>query len=200
MLNKLRENNHKLIIASITIIPFTIIATSFEISLGLSILFALIYMLSFFILKGLYKIIDPKANWFLTIIVVALITFLVQRLTQLFLYELYEHIGYYIILFITNISTLTLTFDEVENSKVEDKLKFVLEVVGLLLIFGIVREFLGTGTIKFGLVIPSNINLLKFLNLEQYKMSPFIKPEGGLILLGIMLMVIQFIYNKKEVE
>lgn len=194
-------NKNKWVLAVIALIPLGAVLNSFEKALGMGIILALVVLLSNLILYGLYKVVDEKLHIVLLVTVTTLLTAVLARSFELFFYDFYVSVGIYFAGLIIN-SALLLMLTKSEDSlgtQVYNNLKIVSRIFVLSLIFGLVRELLGTGTISLGLLFGSQVNLLGD-SLTKYAMTLFVNPQGGLIILSFIAIIVNLIVGKESEE
>lgn len=197
---KTLTQKNKWLLAVIGLIPLTAVLNTFESALGIGIMLALVVLITNLILYWLYKVVDEKLHIVSLVVVTTLVTALLVRVFELFFYEFYVNVGIYFVGLIIN-SVLLLTLSKKEEPleiQIFDNLKMISKIFALGLIFGLIRELLGTGTISLGLLFGDNISLGSALS--GYAMTLFNEPAGGLIILSIIAIVVNLIVDKESEE
>lgn len=174
-----------------------------ESAIGMGILFTFVLVFSNVFISLLRKIIPSEVKIPCFIVIIATFVTIVKMLAEAYLPALYSTLGVFISLIVVN--CIVLGRAETFASK-NDPLSSALDGLGMglgytlaLLIISFIREFLGTGGIKFG-VIFTFLPKVNFMPLKDYALSFFTNPAGAFLVFGIILAIIASLPKKEEAK
>jgi len=185
--------------------PALATTATFETALGMGILVVFVLTMSNIVVSLIRNFIPNDVRTPSYIVVIATFVTIVGMLTEWQAYELYEALGVFIPLIVVNCLILGRAESFASKNNVIDSaidgLGMGLGFTFALVVIGIVREFLSTGSIMYGNYLPffveAPINLFTldwFLggaSIEDYAIPMFALPAGAFIALGIILAVMQ---------
>ena len=186
--------------------PALAVTSTFETSLGMGILVIFVLTMSNIVISLIRNFIPHDVRTPSYIVVIATFVTIVRMLTEWQAYELYEALGVFIPLIVVNCLILGRAEAFASKNGVIDS---AIDGIGMglgftfaLIIIGVVREFLGTGAIQFGVYLTfftdEPITLLGSTSLQPYMLQIFTQPGGAFIALGIILAVLQFFNVRKQ--
>lgn len=159
-------------------------------SMGLAATFVLIC--SNVLISALRKVIPDKVRIPAFILIIATFVTLVQMVMRKFLPSLYDSLGIFLPLIVVNCLILARAEAFASTNTVLDSgidgLGMGLGFTVSLTIIGLIREFLGGGTV-FSLAIKP---------LQSFSMTIFILPAGGFLVLGLLMALYNHIFAKIE--
>ena len=179
--------------------PTLAISTSAFSGLGMGLAATVVLVCSNALVSLLRKVIPDKVRIPAYVLIIATFVTLVEMLLRKFVPALYDALGIYLPLIVVNCIILARAEAFASTNKVGDS---VLDGLGMglgftlaLVLLGVIREFLGSGTFftgtfgdaEFGVVIGS---------MPDYAMSVFVLPAGGFLTLGLVMAAINAISDK----
>lgn len=194
--------------------PALATTATFETALGMGLLVVFVLTMSNIVVSLIRNIIPNDVRTPAYIVVIATFVTIVGMLTEWQAYALYEALGVFIPLIVVNCLILGRAESFASKNNVLDS---AIDGVGMglgftfaLVVIGIVREFLSTGSIMYGNYLPffvdAPINLFTldwFLggaSIADYAIPMFALPAGAFIALGIILAIIQNNQVKKAAK
>lgn len=198
--------------------PALAVTSTFETSLGMGLLVIFVLTSSNIAVSLVRKFIPNEVRTPAYIVIIATFVSVVRMVTELVSLELYDALGVFIPLIVVNCLILGRAEAFASKNKVVDSM---IDGVGMgmgftmaLLIIGIVRELLATGSIMYGVYLPffvtKEIYLFSFdwilhifndgINVSDYMLPMFSMAPGAFIALGIILAIIQNNRNVKDAK
>ena len=195
--------------------PALAVTATFETSLGMGLLVVFVLTSSNIVVSLVKKWIPHDVRTPSYIVIIATFVTVVKMLTEAYAIDLYDALGVFLPLIVVN--CLILARAEAFASK-NTVLDSTIDGLGMgfgftlgLVVIGILREFLATGGIMFGVYLPIGdvpitlfsldmiINLFNSgFQITDYGMKVFTLAPGAFISLGIILAVFQFNKSKKD--
>lgn len=174
--------------------PTLAVTTSAINGLGMGLATTFVLMCSNILISMLRKVIPDKVRIPAFVLIIATFTTIVEMVMRKFVPSLYESLGLYIPLIVVN----CIIFARAEafasmNTVIDSTLDGLGMGVGFTIslgIMGLIREFLGAGTV-FDIEIAA---------LTEYSMSIFILPAGGFITFGLLIAAVNYISKKVEIK
>ncbi len=189
--NGLFKNNpvFRLVLGTCPTLAITTAAIN-GIAMGLAATFVLIC--SNMMVSALRKVIPDKIRIPAFVLIIATFVTLIEMVMRKFLPDLYDALGLFLPLIVVNCIILARAEAFASANPVIDS---ALDGLGMglgftlsLMVMGMVREFLGAGTF-FGLSIPV---------IREFSMTVMILPAGGFLVFGLMMALLNHIFNKAE--
>jgi len=186
--------------------PALATTSTFETALGMGILVVLVLTMSNIVVSLLRNIIPNDVRTPSYIVVIATFVTIIGMLTEWIAYDLYEALGVFLPLIVVNCLILGRAEAFASKNNVVDS---AIDGVGMglgftfaLIVIGVIREFLGTGSIMYGNYLPFFVDnpiyiftldwfLGSSVSIEDYALPMFIIAPGAFIALGMILAVIQ---------
>lgn len=171
--------------------------------MGMGLAATFVLVCSNILVSLLRKVIPDKVRIPAYVLIIATFVTLVQMILQKFIPSLYESLGIYLPLIVVNCIILARAEAFASTNKVLDSaldgLGMGLGFTASLMLIGLIREFLGAGTLFYGELAGLQMGV-KFSALESVSMNIFILPAGGFLVFGILMAVINAIsdYAKKR--
>ena len=179
--------------------PTLAISTSAFNGLGMGIAATVVLVCSNTLVSLLRKVIPDKVRIPAYVLIIATFVTLVEMLLRKFVPALYDALGIYLPLIVVNCIILARAEAFASTNKVGDS---VLDGLGMglgftlaLLLLGVIREFLGSGTFFVGSFGEAEFGVT-LGNLPDYAMSVFVMPAGGFLTLGLVMAAINAISDK----
>ncbi|MCH3910072.1 MAG: electron transport complex subunit E [Bacilli bacterium] len=202
----IKEN--PLFVAILGTCPALAVTTSLEVSIGMGLLLTFVLVCSNVLISLLRKVIPEEIETPAYIVIIATFVTIVKMMTQAFLPELYSSLGVFLSLVVVNCIVLgrAEAFAN-QNTVLDSFLDGLGNGIGYtlaLMVMGLIREVIGTGTLSFGKIftfIPEvTLPILKGDGYD-FSLSLFANPAGGFIVFGIIMAIIAAVrYHKKDVE
>lgn len=185
--------------------PTLAVTTSAENGLGMGLATTAVLTMSNLVISLLRKIIPAKVRIPAFIVVIATFVTLVDLLLQAYQYSLYEALGLFIPLIVVNCVILGRAEAFASKNKpldaVFDGFGMGLGFTLALTLLGVIREFLGAGSI-FGLKVMEGLfDLLPFLKTifgDYQPIGMMILAPGAFIVLGCLMAAINHLRAKAE--
>lgn len=195
--------------------PALAVTSTFETSLGMGLLVIFVLTSSNIAVSLVRKFIPNEVRTPAYIVIIATFVSVVRMVTELMSLELYDALGVFIPLIVVNCLILGRAEAFASKNKVVDSM---IDGIGMgmgftmaLLIIGIVRELLATGSIMYGVYLPfgvtKEIYLFSFdwiihlfndgVNVVDYMLPMFSMAPGAFIALAMILAIIQHHRNQK---
>ncbi len=193
--------------------PALAVTSTFETSLGMGLLVIFVLTSSNVVISLIRNFIPSDIRTPAYIVVIATFVTIVKMLTEWQAYELYIALGVFIPLIVVNCLILGRAEAFASKNKVIDSaidgLGMGLGFTFALIVIGVMREFLGTGSIMYGNYLPFFVEEPIYLftldwfiagsaSIEDFMLPMFSVAPGAFIALGIILAVMQFKQVKKE--
>lgn len=179
--------------------PTLAISTSAFNGLGMGVAATVVLVCSNALVSLLRKVIPDKVRIPAYVLIIATFVTLVEMLLRKFVPALYDALGIYLPLIVVNCIILARAEAFASTNKVGDS---VLDGLGMglgftlaLLLLGVIREFLGSGTFFVGSFGDAEFGVT-LGKLPDYAMSVFVMPAGGFLTLGLVMAAINAISDK----
>ena len=179
--------------------PTLAISTSAFNGLGMGVAATVVLVCSNALVSLLRKVIPDKVRIPAYVLIIATFVTLVEMLLRKFVPALYDALGIYLPLIVVNCIILARAEAFASTNKVGDS---VLDGLGMglgftlaLLLLGVIREFLGSGTFFVGSFGDAEFGVA-LGKLPDYAMSVFVMPAGGFLTLGLVMAAINAISDK----
>lgn len=179
--------------------PTLAISTSAFNGLGMGVAATVVLVCSNALVSLLRKVIPDKVRIPAYVLIIATFVTLVEMLLRKFVPALYDALGIYLPLIVVNCIILARAEAFASTNKVGDS---VLDGLGMglgftlaLLLLGVIREFLGSGTFFVGSFGDAEFGVT-LGELPDYAMSVFVMPAGGFLTLGLVMAAINAISDK----
>lgn len=185
--------------------PALATTATFETALGMGILVVFVLTMSNIVVSLIRNFIPNDVRTPSYIVVIATFVTIVGMLTEWQAYALYEALGVFIPLIVVNCLILGRAESFASKNNVVDSaidgLGMGLGFTFALVVIGVVREFLSTGSIMYGNYLPFFVDepihlftldwFLNGVSIEEYAFPMFALPAGAFIALGMILAIIQ---------
>ena len=179
--------------------PTLAISTSAFNGLGMGVAATVVLVCSNALVSLLRKVIPDKVRIPAYVLIIATFVTLVEMLLRKFVPALYDALGIYLPLIVVNCIILARAEAFASTNKVGDS---VLDGLGMglgftlaLVLLGVIREFLGSGTFFVGSFGEADFGLT-LGSLPDYSMSVFVLPAGGFLTLGLVMAAINALSDK----
>ena len=185
-----KENN--VLVMMLGLCPALAITTTFENGLGMGLLLTLVLIMTNSTISALRKVIPNQVRIPIYIVIIATEVTIVSMLTKAFAFELSQTLGVFIPLITVN----CIVFGRAEAFAAKNSVgKSAIDAIGAglgamlaLVIAGLFREVVGTGTFSLGKTLPLGFSFT--LNLfPKYAIPLFAQAPGAFIVLGAMLAI-----------
>ena len=184
--------------------PTLAVTKSVESALGMGLLVILTLIGSNVLISLLRNIIPSEVKIPCYIVVIATFVTIIKMLTKAYLPELDASLGVFISLIVVN--CIILGRAEAFASKHGPVASF-LDAIGTgigytmaLFVVSFIREFVGTGSLSFGVYFPIGNAYHLHIFPQEYALSIFVQSAGGFLALGIVLAFIAFMSNRKQAK
>ena len=181
--------------------PTLAISTSAFNGLGMGVAATVVLVCSNALVSLLRRVIPDKVRIPAYVLIIATFVTLVEMLLRKFVPALYDALGIYLPLIVVNCIILARAEAFASTNKVGDS---VLDGLGMglgftlaLLLLGVIREFLGSGTFFVGSFGDAEFGVT-LGDMPDYAMSVFVMPAGGFLTLGLVMAAINAISDKAE--
>ena len=181
--------------------PTLAISTSAFNGLGMGIAATVVLVCSNALVSLLRRVIPDKVRIPAYVLIIATFVTLVEMLLRKFVPALYDALGIYLPLIVVNCIILARAEAFASTNKVGDS---VLDGLGMglgftlaLLLLGVIREFLGSGTFFVGSFGDAEFGVT-LGDMPDYAMSVFVMPAGGFLTLGLVMAAINAISDRAE--
>ena len=181
--------------------PTLAISTSAFNGLGMGVAATVVLVCSNALVSLLRKVIPDKVRIPAYVLIIATFVTLVEMLLRKFVPALYDALGIYLPLIVVNCIILARAEAFASTNKVGDS---VLDGLGMglgftlaLLLLGVIREFLGSGTFFVGSFGDAEFGVT-LGDMPDYAMSVFVMPAGGFLTLGLVMAAINAISDRAE--
>ena len=186
--------------------PALATTSTFETALGMGILVVFVLTMSNIVVSLLRNVIPNDVRTPSYIVVIATFVTIVGMLTEWKAYELYEALGVFIPLIVVNCLILGRAEAFASKNNVIDSaidgLGMGLGFTFALVVIGVVREFLGTGSVMYGNYLPFFVDNPIYIftldwffgssvSVEDFALPMFVIAPGAFIALGLILAIIQ---------
>ena len=149
----------------------------------------------------LRRVIPDKVRIPAYVLIIATFVTLVEMLLRKFVPALYDALGIYLPLIVVNCIILARAEAFASTNKVGDS---ILDGLGMglgftlaLILLGVIREFLGSGTFFVGSFGDAEFGVT-LGDMPDYAMSVFVMPAGGFLTLGLVMAAINAISDRAE--
>jgi len=187
--------------------PSLAVTSTFEAGFGMGILVFIILTISNFIISAIRNFIPNTVRIPSYIIVIATEVTALQMLVDAFAPDLSATLGVYLALIVVNCIILGRAEAFASKNKVVPS---ILDGMGVsigftlsLTIIGLLREFLGTGVVKLGYILPLGgfqTELFASWGLQDYGIAILTQPPGGFLVIGILLAIFAAHANHKKIK
>ena len=181
--------------------PTLAISTSAFNGLGMGVAATVVLVCSNALVSLLRRVIPDKVRIPAYVLILAPVVTLVEMLLRKFVPALYDALGIYLPLIVVNCIILARAEAFASTNKVGDS---VLDGLGMglgftlaLLLLGVIREFLGSGTFFVGSFGDAEFGVT-LGDMPDYAMSVFVMPAGGFLTLGLVMAAINAISDRAE--
>ena len=181
--------------------PTLAISTSAFNGLGMGVAATVVLVCSNALVSLLRRVIPDKVRIPAYVLIIATFVTLVEMLLRKFVPALYDALGIYLPLIVVNCIILARAEAFASTHKVGDS---VLDGLGMglgftlaLLLLGVIREFLGSGTFFVGSFGDAEFGVT-LGDMPDYAMSVFVMPAGGFLTLGLVMAAINAISDRAE--
>lgn len=181
--------------------PTLAISASAFNGLGMGVAATVVLVCSNALVSLLRRVIPDKVRIPAYVLIIATFVTLVEMLLRKFVPALYDALGIYLPLIVVNCIILARAEAFASTNKVGDS---VLDGLGMglgftlaLLLLGVIREFLGSGTFFVGSFGDAEFGVT-LGDMPDYAMSVFVMPAGGFLTLGLAMAAINAISDKAE--
>lgn len=195
-----------LMLASLSVISFVGVTTSFEASLGMGIFILMVLLMTTLLFKGLQRFLSHTLELPLFIVLLLTSTTVWTLLFNTFVYDLTSHIFLFMSVSVFNVVLFLHVFYEIKDITLKESfistLKTSRDIVGLLLMIGFLREILATGTVHMGTLLPLTVHLNLFggMSLHTYALPIFNQVPGAFIVSSIVISMYLAYQNRKELN
>ena len=179
--------------------PTLAISTSAFNGLGMGLAATVVLVCSNALVSMLRKVIPDKVRIPAYVLIIATFVTLVEMLLRKFVPALYSALGIYLPLIVVNCIILARAEAFASTNKVGDS---VLDGLGMglgftlaLVVIGVIREFLGSGTFFVGSFGEAEFGLT-LGKMPDYSMSVFVLPAGGFLTLGILMAAVNALSDR----
>lgn len=179
--------------------PTLAISTSAFNGLGMGLAATIVLVCSNALVSLLRKVIPDKVRIPAYVLIIATFVTLVEMLLKKFVPALYDALGIYLPLIVVNCIILARAEAFASTNKVGDS---VLDGLGMglgftlaLVLIGVIREFLGSGTFFAGSFGDAEFGV-SFGKLSDYSLAVFVMPAGGFLTLGLLMAAINALSDK----
>ena len=181
--------------------PTLAISTSAFNGLGMGVAATVVLVCSNALVSLLRRVIPDKVRIPAYVLIIATFVTLVEMLLRKFVPALYDALGIYLPLIVVNCIILARAEAFASTNKVGDS---ILDGLGMglgftlaLLLLGVIREFLGSGTFFVGSFGDAEFGVA-LGDMPDYAMSVFVMPAGGFLTLGLVMAAINAISDRAE--
>lgn len=181
--------------------PTLAISTSAFNGLGMGVAATVVLVCSNALVSLLRRVIPDKVRIPAYVLIIATFVTLVEMLLRKFVPALYDALGIYLPLIVVNCIILARAEAFASTNKVGDS---VLDGLGMglgftlaLVLLGVIREFLGSGTFFVGSFGDAEFGVT-LGDMPDYAMSVFVMPAGGFLTLGLVMAAINAISDRAE--
>lgn len=179
--------------------PTLAISTSAFNGLGMGLAATIVLVCSNALVSLLRKVIPDKVRIPAYVLIIATFVTLVEMLLRKFVPALYDALGIYLPLIVVNCIILARAEAFASTNKVGDS---VLDGLGMglgftlaLVLIGVIREFLGSGTFFVGSFGDAEFGV-HFGDLSDYSLAVFVMPAGGFLTLGLLMAAINALSDR----
>ncbi len=181
--------------------PTLAISTSAFNGLGMGVAATVVLVCSNALVSLLRRVIPDKVRIPAYVLIIATFVTLVEMLLRKFVPALYDALGIYLPLIVVNCIILARAEAFASTNKVGDS---ILDGLGMglgftlaLILLGVIREFLGSGTFFVGSFGDAEFGVT-LGDMPDYAMSVFVMPAGGFLTLGLVMAAINAISDRAE--
>jgi electron transport complex protein RnfE len=196
--------------------PALAVTSTFETALGMGLLVIFVLTGSNLVVSLLRKYIPDNVRTPSYIVIIATFVTVVKMLTNAYAFPLYQSLGVFIPLIVVNCLILGRAESFASKNNVIDS---IIDGIGMalgftvaLIVIGVIRELLATGSIVYGEYLPFFVSepiylfsfdwILHLFNdsifIADYALPMFGLPPGAFIALAFILAIIQFRTNRKK--
>lgn len=174
--------------------PALATTTSLESAIGMGILVIFVVTCSNVLVSLVKNFIPNEVRIPCYIVIIASFVIMVEMLCEAFAPELFEKLGIFISLIVVNCMILGRAEAYASKNKVFDSM---IDGIGMgagfmaaLMLIGFIREFIGTGGIVIGKVLPLGGSEYGGTPLSEFAISLFVQSPGGFLVLGLLMAII----------
>ncbi|MCK9235601.1 MAG: electron transport complex subunit RsxE [Acholeplasmataceae bacterium] len=186
--------------------PALAVTRTFEGALGMGILVMMVLTLTNMSISAVRNFVPDTVRIPAYIIIIATEVTVLKMLVDAFAPALAAELGVFIALITVN----CVVFGRAESFASKNKiLPSMLDGIGVgigfglaLIMIGFTREFLGTGLIQMGYILPLGfkVTLFESLLFQDYAMSVFVNPPGAFLVIGFILATIIAVRQHKLIK
>lgn len=183
--------------------PALAVTSTLETAIGMGLLVIFVLTASNIVVSLIKNIVPKEVKIPVFIVVIATFVTIVRMLTQAYAPALFDSLGIFIPLIVVNCLILGRAESFASKNNVLDSMidgaGMAIGFMGALMLIGVSRELLATGSIAYGVYLPLPVEG-SLLNMPFYivNMDVFAGPAGGFIMIGILLAIFNAIRIKKE--
>jgi len=199
--------NNPAIVQLLGLCPLLAVSNSFVNALGLGLATMLVLLGSNIVVSLIRKQVSEAIRLPVFVMVIASFTTAVQLLMQAFTYELYQILGIFIPLIVTNCAILGRADAYASKQPVHyaavDALMMGLGFLWVLLVLGSIRELLGAGTLFDGLdlLLGEQYSTMTISLGEGFKPALIAQlPPGAFIITGLLIALKNFVDKRTKRE
>jgi Na+-translocating ferredoxin:NAD+ oxidoreductase subunit E len=187
----LKENG--IFVMALGLCPALAVTASFEGALGMGVLVFIILTLTNVTISSIRHLVPDGVRIPVYIIIIATEVTMLKMFVDAYAPLLAKELGVFIALITVNCIILgrAEAFASKNNvlKSMLDGMGVAIGFTGALVLIGFVREFLGTGMIQIGqiLPLPFELSLFESVGLSNYALSIFVQPPGAFLTIGILL-------------
>jgi len=186
-------DNNIIFAQSLALCPLLAVSGTASNGLGMGLATTFVLMASNFFVATMRSIITPQVRIPIFILIIATLVTLVDMWMNAWVHDLHKVLGLFIPLIVTNCAILGRAESFASRNKITpsivDGLMMGLGFTMVLVVMGVVREILGSGTLfaNAALLLGSWASFLEMVVIEDYKgFLLIILPPGGFIVLGFL--------------
>ena len=190
--------NNQALVAMLGLCPLLAVSNTTINALGLGIATLIVLMLSNFVISSTRNHIRPEIRIPIFVLVIASTVTVIEILMQAYFYSLYQILGIFVPLIVTNCAILgrAEAFASKRNviESTLDGLSMGLGFMIVLVMLGFTRELIGSGTIFSGSDLIFNTDLT--ITLFNVQTILAILPPGAFIILGLIVALKNYVDTK----
>lgn len=199
-----KENS--IFVLALGLTPALAVTTSFEGAFGMGILVLFVLIVTNLIISLVRNLIPSDIKILVYVMIIATEVTILKMLVDAFLPALSSQLGIYIALITVNMIILSRAETVASKHKI---LPSILDALGVALgyllslsMIGFLREFIGTGKIELGQLLPLGfeVSLFDTLGLSSYALDVFVQPPGAFFILGVLFALFVSVKQKKEAK
>jgi electron transport complex protein RnfE len=187
----IKENG--IFVMALGLCPALAVTSTFEGAFGMGILVLIILTMTNISISLIRKVVPDGVRIPIYIIIIATEVTMLKMFVDAFAPDLAKELGVFIALITVNCIILGRAESFASKNNVVraaiDGMGVAIGFTGALVLIGFFREFLGTGVIEIGQILPLPFTYTLFgtWGLDQYAMSVFSQPPGAFLMIGFLL-------------